>query len=92
VTVFWRKSAHSDVARIARHIAEENPIAARQVARELLLAGDSLTMFPRRGRAGLLPGTRELVAYPPYVLVYRVSDAGDVTIVRVWHAAQQRGG
>lgn len=67
--VIWRPAAFTDLARIVAHIAAENPIAARQVGRELLLAGDSLTMFPHRGRRGRVSGTRELVAYPPYILV-----------------------
>jgi plasmid stabilization system protein ParE len=89
VTVNWRPAALSDVARIARHIAFENPIAAGRVARELLLAGDSLEIFPRRGRPGDVPGTRELLACPPYILIYRLSGA-DVTVLRVWHGAQSR--
>jgi plasmid stabilization system protein ParE len=92
VTVFWRKAAQRDIVRIVRHIAEENPIAAKHLARELLLAGDSLAMFPRRGRQGRVRGTRELVAYAPYILVYRISDTGEVIIVRVWHGARNRPG
>lgn len=88
--VFWREAARVDVARIVRHIAEENPVAARQVARELLLAGDSLVMFPRRGRAGRVPNTRELVVLRPYILVYMVGDDNSVSILRVWHGAQNR--
>lgn len=57
--------------------------------RELLLAADSLSVFPRRGRPGLLAGTREMVAVSPYILVYRVDEDG-VTILRIWHGAQDR--
>ena len=92
MTVSWRKAALTDVARIASHIAQENPIAARQVARELLLAGDSLAIFPRRGRVGRVATTREHVAFPPYILVYRITDNNAVTILRVWHGAQNREG
>ena len=88
--VVWRAKALADVGRIVRYIAAENPVAAKRVGRELLLAGDSLTMFPRRGRPGRLAGTRELVVIPPYLIVYRVSAAEVVTILRVWHAAQDR--
>ncbi len=89
VPVQWRPRALEDLARIVSHISEENPIAARQVGRELLLSGDSLTLFPHRGRPGLVPGTRELVSYWPYILVYRVTRDG-VSILRVWHGAQHR--
>lgn len=89
VKVIWRPETAADLSRIFRHIAEENPVAARRVARELLLAGESLTLFPRRGRPGLIPGTRELVAVTPYIIVYEVAEA-EVTILRVWHGAQDR--
>jgi plasmid stabilization system protein ParE len=65
-------------------------VAAVRVARELVVAGDSLVMFPRRGRPGSLPGHRELVAVRPYVIVYRLLADGTVDILRVWHAAQDR--
>lgn len=88
--VVWRAKALVDVGRIVRHIATDNPVAAKRVGRELLLAGDSLMLFPHRGRPGRQAGTRELVVMPPYLLVYRVSGADMVTILRVWHAAQDR--
>lgn len=88
--VFWRPSALDDLARIVRHIAEENPIAARRIGRELLLAGDSLVVFPRRGRRGRVPGTRELAAVRPYIIVYRIEAEDVVTIIRVWHGARER--
>lgn len=88
--VRWRVRALADIGRIARHIATDNPIAAARVTRELLVAGDSLAVFPRRGRPGMQDGTRELVALPPYVIVYRIVGTESVTILRVWHAAQDR--
>jgi plasmid stabilization system protein ParE len=88
--VVWRARALADVSRIVRYIAADNPVAARRVGRELLLAGDGLTMFPRRGRPGRQPEARELVAMPPYIIVYRVTGRGAVTSLRIWHAAQDR--
>ena len=88
--VAWRTRALADVVRIARYIATDNPVAAARVVRELLLAGDSLVLFPHRGRPGRRAGTRELVALRPYVIIYRVTGRETVTILRVWHAAQDR--
>ena len=79
----------ADVTRIARHVAQDNPAAARRIARELLVAGDSLDVFPHRGRRGRSRNTRELIAVPPYVLVYRVGQ-DMVRVLRVWHGAQDR--
>jgi toxin ParE1/3/4 len=88
--VLWRARALADVGRIVRHIAVDNPIAAKRIGRELLLAGDSLAMFPRRGRPGRQAGTRELVVISPYVIVYRMADPDAVTVLRIWHVAQDR--
>jgi len=88
--VVWRARALADVARTIRHIATDNPVAARRVGRELLLAGDSLVLFPARGRPGRLAGTRALIVTLRYVIVYRTGAEGAVTILRVWHAAQAR--
>ena len=90
MTVRWAPQAIDDIARITRYIAAENPPAAIRVAQEILIAGDSLQIFPRRGRPSILPGRRELVALRPYVIVYRVLAGNDVDILRVWHAAQDR--
>lgn len=89
--VQWLAAARNDVARIAHHVAAENPRAATRIAQELLVAGDSLALFPNRGRVGLAVGTRELVAVWPYLIVYEVDTASDtVRILRIWHGAQDR--
>jgi len=90
VTVIWREDAIDDVLRVLRYIETGNPIAARRVAREFFLAGDSLIKFPRRGRPGRIAGTRELVPVYPYIIVYEVAENDDIVILRVWHGAQER--
>lgn len=87
--VVWRGPALADLRRIVKHVESENPLAARRVARDLVLAGDSLAIFPNRGRSSLTSSTRELATIRPYVIVYRI--VGDnVRILRIWHAAQDR--
>lgn len=89
--VRWLAEALADIERIVRHISEENPRAASKVAREILLAGDSLSLFPYRGRIGLALGTRELVALWPYLIVYEIDDQADsVNVLRIWHGSQER--
>ena len=88
--VIWGRRALADIGRIVSHIAEERPATASRIGRELLLAGDSLIMFPQRGRRGSAPDTRELVVVGPYVLIYEVSEHNSVYILRIWHAAQDR--
>ena len=76
-------------ARSAPTSTRSTPWRHGKIAQALLLAGDSLSLFPMRGRVGLEPGTRELVAVRPYVLVHEAKDA-EVVILAVWHGAQER--
>ena len=89
--VAWRAAARDDQRRITAWLAERNKAAAVRVARVLVAAADSLAVLPAKGRPGRAPGTRELSAVPPYVIVYEVDQAaGVVRILRVWHTAQDR--
>lgn len=89
--VAWRAAARDDRRRIFGYLAERNPAAAARLVEALILAADGLASFPERGRPGRAPGTRELVAAHPYLLVYVVDHAAQVVrILRVWHGAQDR--
>jgi len=83
-------AALSDLAAIRTHIGAENTAAASRVAVQLLGACDRLECLPERGRPGLVPGTREIAAVWPYVIVYQLQSDRDVTVLRIWHGAQRR--
>ncbi len=87
--VIWTDDALLDIERHTVYLAQFNPAAAASVAQHLIDVGNSLTVFPYRGRIGSEPGIRELVAVHPYVVVYEIGyDA--VVVLRVWHGAQWR--
>lgn len=90
MAVVWRARAIQDITNIVQYIALDNASAAVMMAKTLSDAGDSLATLPNRGRPGRSPGTRELVITPNYILAYRVSEPETVTILRVWHAKQNR--
>lgn len=85
----FSEPAVADLERIREHIGKENPAAASRVAIQLIAACDRLERLPERGRLGSVPGTRELIAYGPYVIVYQIK-AETVEILRIWHSAQDR--
>lgn len=87
--VGWTVVARNDHRSIISYLSGLNPAAAIRLEETLVLAADSLATFPFRGRAGLVQGTRELAALPPYLLIYEVRDTA-VVILRIWHAAQDR--
>ena len=86
--VRWSPEAADDLERIVRRIRKDNPAAARDVANTVYKGVASLKDFPRRGRAGRIEGSRELVFAPlPYIAVYRI--AGQIVEVsRLYHGAQ----
>lgn len=81
-------AAVPDLIAIRYDIGHFNPAAARRMALRLKAAAESLREFPERGRFRA-DGAPELMAVPPYVIVYDV-DSTRVTILRVWHGAQNR--
>ena len=90
--VEWHPLALADRDSILAYLEPLNPHAASSVLRALVLAGDSLALFPNRGRLGLATGTRELVAVWPYLIVYEVDVRADIVrILRIWHGARDRG-
>ena len=86
----WTKSAVSDLTSICDYIEEHDSApAARRIALAIYEHVNSLKQFPRRGRPGHRPNTRELV-FPslPYFAVYRVRE-DVVEINRILHGAQR---
>jgi toxin ParE1/3/4 len=84
----WRAAAREDLAKIIGYIAERNPAAARRMRSLIEDAVLPLAQHPFLFRAGRVAGTRELVAHPNYVIVYRVTDDA-IEIVSIVHARQQ---
>jgi addiction module RelE/StbE family toxin len=86
LTVTWTPPALRDLDAVLAYLAAHNPLAAERLADEILVASDSLATLSHRGKPGRVPGTREMLTDRPYVLVYRVDEAG-VRLLRLWHAA-----
>jgi toxin ParE1/3/4 len=89
VRVRWLRTALANLDAEAEYIAEDNPAAAGRVVQRIFRAVDLLKKNPAMGRAGRVPGTRELVVgETPYIVPYRVR--GEVVeILRVFHAARK---
>jgi toxin ParE1/3/4 len=90
--VVLRASALSDLDSIHNWIAKDSPPAAANMVSRIrdrisLLEIDGLAHM---GRPGIVAGTRELIEYP-YIIVYEVDDArGEITVLGVFHGAQDR--
>jgi len=84
----WRTAALDDLDKLVGYIAQFNPAAAEALRDRIESVVLPLSEHPYLYRPGRVPGTRELVAHPNYIVIYRVlSDC--VEIVSVLHARQQ---
>ena len=83
----WTKTALASLDEIASFIAKDNPTRATSFVLELQAAVTNLQAHPGMGRAGRVPGTRELVLHKNYIAIYRVR-GDDVEILRLHHTAR----
>jgi toxin ParE1/3/4 len=88
VTVYWTEDAERDRNHIWDIIAQDNPAAAARMDRIFSDAAVKLADFPRLGRAGIIPGTRELIPHETYRLVYEIA-ADAVWILALVHTSRQ---
>lgn len=82
--------AMADRNAIMNYIADDNPAAAVELDDEFEKKAELARQRSTLYRPGRMPGTREIVVRPNYVVVYHIEDEGDtVAVLRVLHAAQQ---
>ncbi|HWT62974.1 MAG TPA: type II toxin-antitoxin system RelE/ParE family toxin [Ochrobactrum sp.] len=87
MTVIWLPAAEQDRLTIGNIIAADNPAAASRMDELFMKASYSLEYFPERARAGVIPGTRELLVHPSYKLIYEI-EGEDVYILAVVHTSR----
>lgn len=86
--VFWRASARANLAAIIRFIANDSPPAARRMRGLIEASVLPAAEHPYLYRSGRVPGTREIIAHPNYIVVYQVT-AEHIEVVSVLHARQE---
>lgn len=84
----WRPMAIADREAILNYIAQDNVQAAIKLDEEFEAKAEIARQRPTLYKAGRVKGTRELVARPNFVMVYRVLP-DIVEFLRVLHATQQ---
>ena len=87
MAIKWTKGALRSTDEIARFIARDSAARATAFVGALKASVARLQDFPGMGRAGRVPGTRELVLHKNYIAIYRVK-GGDVEVLRIHHVAR----
>lgn len=87
--IVWRASARDDLREIIAYIAHDNTVAARRMQRLLEEAILPVSEHPYLYRSsGRVPGLREIVAHPNYIVLYKVQ-ASRIEVVNVVHARRK---
>ena len=86
--VSWLETASRDLDEILGYIEDRNLLAALNLQQEIEHAVSQLPQHPYLYRLGRVPGTRELVVHPNYLVVYRLT-ADAIEIIDVLHSRQQ---
>lgn len=85
----WLSLALRNLSQEAAYIAQDDPQAAARVVALIKNTVAMLADQPSLGRAGRVPGTRELVIVgTPYLVPYRVHDQR-IDILRVFHGRRR---
>ena len=85
--VYWTSAAEQDRADIIDYIGQENLLAAVRMDELFAEAAEGLAAHAHLGKAGRVPGTRELIPHESYRLLYEVQ--GDtVWILALVHTAR----
>lgn len=75
------------MASIYAHVADHNLRAAESLRDLIYRQAELLPHHPHAFRKGRLPGTREMVLHPHYILVY-APRADGIIILRLLHSAR----
>ncbi|PJK08807.1 plasmid stabilization protein ParE [Lysobacteraceae bacterium NML95-0200] len=87
--ITWSQGAERDLLEILSYIADENPLAAEHLRQRLEASVLPLAEHPYMYRSSdRIPGLRELLAHPNYLILYRVGSS-HVEITAVVHARRQ---
>ena len=90
MNIVWSPEAIEDLASLRAYLAEDDPSAARRAVLHIVQNVERLLPDnPQIGRAGRVPGTRELIIpRTPYIVPYRFQRP-TIQILRVYQGARR---
>lgn len=86
MSIHWHDDAIADLLELITYIAERDPQAAQRLRTRLEAAVATVAEHPYLHQVGRVPGTREIVIHPNFIVVYQVTHRIEVT--SVVHARQ----
>lgn len=88
LSLVWLEEALDDLEAIIDFIEVQNPAAAQRTGQAIRDTAAQLPQHPYMHRTGRIPGTREALVTPNYLIVYRIG-IDSIEILAVKHTRQQ---
>lgn len=88
IRIIWRERALEELEDIIDYIGDRNVAAALKLEAEIRACAERIGHTPLAYRKGRVAGTREAVAHPNYILIFRPTD-DIVEILNVVHSRRQ---
>jgi plasmid stabilization system protein ParE len=88
LTIAWSERALGDLNNIVAYIGADSEREAFAMQARLESAVEPAAQFPYMFRGGRVEGTREIVAHPNYIIIYRVT-AEHIVVDAIIHARRQ---
>jgi toxin ParE1/3/4 len=88
--IVWTEQATQQLDQAHDYIALSNSVeVAARITMHIATSVQQLATFPSSGRAGRVPGTRELViSNSPFIVAYSI-ERDRIVILAIYHGAQQ---
>ena len=85
----WTEQATQQLDQAHDYITlSNNQAVAARITMQIVTAVQQLAAFPMSGRAGRVPGTRQLViSNTPFIAAYAI-DKADIVVLAIYHGAQ----
>jgi len=85
----WTEQATQQLDQAHDYITlSNNEEVAARITAQIVTGVQQLAAFPMSGKAGRVPGTRELViSNTPFIAAYAI-DKADIVVLAVYHGAQ----
>lgn len=84
----WTDNTRQERKALIAYIARDDVDTAKRIDDKLQSAAEGLLIFPRKGQAGRIRGTRDLFVPPRYRLIYKLEN-DRVIILSVLHTSQK---
>ncbi len=89
--VIFKDTFLTDLERIVRFVAVQNPAAARKLGELIIQGGENLSFFPERHpKVRQRPGVRRFIVKKYFKVFYRVQpESRTVEVIRCWDGRRE---